>query len=102
MSLLRLVKCFLATAVTETNKQTYYSREGRIPVAARFSAPLQTDTGVHLDSCTTGTGSFPGVKRLGRGVDHQCQGCKGVGDKTLPLLCACTFTFDSYEDDITK
>jgi hypothetical protein len=30
---------------------------------ARFSAPVQT-------SCTMGTGSFPGVKRSGRGVDH--------------------------------
>jgi len=25
---------------------------------------------VHPASCTMDTGSFPGVKRLGRGVDH--------------------------------
>ena len=34
----------------------------RIPVEARFSAPLQTGPEAHLGSCTMGTGSFPGVK----------------------------------------
>jgi len=29
---------------------------------ARFSAPVQTGPGAHPDSCTVGTGSFPGVK----------------------------------------
>ena len=42
----------------------------RIPVEARFSAPVQTGPGIHADSSTMGAGSFPGVKRLGRGVDH--------------------------------
>ena len=42
----------------------------RIPVGARFSAPVQTSHGAHLTSYTRGTGSLPGVKRLGRGVDH--------------------------------
>jgi hypothetical protein len=32
---------------------------------ARFSAP-----GAHPASYTMGTGSFPGIKRLGSGVDH--------------------------------
>ena len=36
----------------------------------RFSAPVQTGPEVHPISFTTGTGSFPGVKRPGRGVDH--------------------------------
>ena len=36
-------------------------------VRARFSAPIQTGPGAHPASCTTGTGSFPGVKRPGRG-----------------------------------
>jgi hypothetical protein len=36
-------------------------------VGARFSAPIQTGLGAHLDSCTMETGSFPGVKS-GRGV----------------------------------
>ena len=37
---------------------------------ARFSAPVQTDPGVHPASYTMGTGYFPEVKRPGRGVDH--------------------------------
>jgi hypothetical protein len=39
-------------------------------VEARFSAPVQTGPGAHPASDTMGTGSFPGLKRLGRGVDH--------------------------------
>jgi len=35
---------------------------------ARFSAP--TGPGAHPASYTMGTGSLPGVKRPGRGVDH--------------------------------
>jgi hypothetical protein len=41
---------------------------GRIGV--RFSAPVQTGPGSHRASYTMGTGSFPGVKRPGLGVDH--------------------------------
>jgi hypothetical protein len=44
----------------------------RIPVKARFSAPVQTVPGAHPASYTVGTGSFAegggGVKRIGRGV----------------------------------
>ena len=39
----------------------------RIPVGARFSAPVQTGPGTHPASCTMGTVSFPGIKS-GRGV----------------------------------
>jgi hypothetical protein len=42
----------------------------RIPVGARFFAHVQTGPGAHPASCTMGTGSFPGVKRPGRGADH--------------------------------
>ena len=42
----------------------------RIPVGARFSAPVQTGAGTYPASCTMGTGSFPGIKRPGRGADH--------------------------------
>jgi len=34
----------------------------RIPVRARFSAPVQTSPVFHTASCTMSTGSFPGVK----------------------------------------
>jgi hypothetical protein len=43
----------------------------RIPVGARFSAPVRTCAGAHPSSYTMGTGSFPRVKRPGRGVDHR-------------------------------
>jgi hypothetical protein len=42
----------------------------RIPVGARYFANVQTGPEVHPGSCTMGTGSFPGVKRPGRGADH--------------------------------
>ena len=42
----------------------------RIPVGARFSAPVQTGPRAHPSSYTVGTGCFPGVKRPGRGADH--------------------------------
>jgi hypothetical protein len=42
----------------------------RIPVGARFFAQVQTGPEAHPASCTMGTGSFPGVKRPGRGADH--------------------------------
>jgi len=41
-----------------------------IPVEARFSALVQTGPGTHPASCTMGNGSFPGVRRPGRDVDH--------------------------------
>jgi hypothetical protein len=37
---------------------------------ARFFAYVQTGLGTHPASCTMGTGSFPGVKRPGRGAYH--------------------------------
>ena len=37
---------------------------------SRFSAPVQTGPEAHPACYTMGTGSFPGVKRPGRDVDH--------------------------------
>jgi hypothetical protein len=37
---------------------------------ARFSAPVQTNPDAHPASYSVGTGSFPGVKRPGRGIGH--------------------------------
>jgi len=42
-----------------------------MPVEAIFPAPVQTGSPTHPASYTMGTGSFPGVKRLGRGVANQ-------------------------------
>ena len=40
-------------------------------MGARFSAPIQTGPGALPASYTMGTGSFPGVKWPGRGVDYR-------------------------------
>jgi hypothetical protein len=37
---------------------------------ARFFAHVQTDPEAHPAFCTMGTGSFPGLKRPGRGADY--------------------------------
>jgi len=42
----------------------------RSPVGARFFSPVQTGFGAQPASYAMGTGSFPGVKRPGRVVDH--------------------------------
>ena len=48
--------------------RVYITTSGvRIPVGARFSAPVQTGPGAHPASCTMGTASFPGLKS-GRSV----------------------------------
>ena len=39
-------------------------------MGARFSVDFRTGPGAQPASCTMGTGSFPGVNRPGRGVDH--------------------------------
>ena len=43
----------------------------RIQVGSRFSAPVETGSEAYPASNTTDTGSFPGVKRPGRGVDYK-------------------------------
>jgi len=42
----------------------------RIPVGARFSESVRKYPGAHPASYAMGTGSFPGVRRPGRGIDH--------------------------------
>ena len=37
---------------------------------AKFCAPVHTGSEANPAPCTMGTGSVPGVKRPGRGVDH--------------------------------
>jgi hypothetical protein len=64
--------CFnLQLWVRELSRYSDWLRAGRsgdrIPVGARFSAPVQTRPGAHPASCTMGTGSSPGVES-GRGM----------------------------------
>ena len=42
----------------------------RMPMGARFSAPVQTGPRAQPASYTMGTGPFAGQKRQGRGFDH--------------------------------
>ena len=76
---------------------------GSNPGGARFSAPIQTGPGAHPASYTLGTGSFPGVKRPGRSVDHPPHLARGLKKEynytsTPPwAFVACsrvTFTFN--------
>jgi hypothetical protein len=57
-----------------TTRGLYSVRSGgsgdRIPVGARFSAPVQTRPGAQTASYTMRDGSFPGVERPGCGVNH--------------------------------
>ena len=53
---------------------------------ARFSLRVQTDPGAHPASYTIGTGSFPGVKRPGRGVDHPPPSCAEVKERVRLYL----------------
>jgi len=60
----------------------------RIPVGARFSAPVQTGPGAHPASCTMGTGSFSGVKN-GQGVtltSHSLLVQWSIKGRAIPLL----------------
>jgi hypothetical protein len=52
---------------------------------ARFFAHVQTGPGAHPASCTMGTGSFPGVKRPGRGADHPPPSSAEVRKEYPPL-----------------
>ena len=56
------------------SRYSYSLRAGRcgdrVLVGARFSAPVHTGSKAHPASYIMDTGSFPGVKRPGRGVDY--------------------------------
>jgi hypothetical protein len=64
------IKVFLTWA-GQLSRYSDWLRAGqsgdRIPVGARFSAPVQTSHGAQPASCTMGTGSFTGLES-GRGV----------------------------------
>jgi hypothetical protein len=72
---------------------------------ARFFAHVQTGPVAHPASCKVGTGSFPGVKRPGRGADHPLLLVRrSRKSRVIPLtpsgpsgLLQGTFTFSFYE-----
>jgi hypothetical protein len=55
---------------------------------ARFSTPVHTTPGPHLASYTTGTGSFPGVKRPWHGVDHPSPSSTEVEGRVELHICS--------------
>jgi len=76
-------------------------------VGARFPALVQSGPGAHPASYTMGTGSFPGIKRPWRGVNHPPPSSAEVKERVelyLPPLwafVACSrvnfiFTFEYY------
>jgi len=79
MSVLCIIPALLRRKSIPSGEPGYLSRYSdavragrsgdRIPMAARFSAPVQTGPGPHPPSYTMGTGSFPGVKQPKCGVD---------------------------------
>jgi hypothetical protein len=81
--------------------------EKKIPVGTRFFTHVQTGSGAYPASCTMGTGSFPGVKRPGRGADHPPLLVPRSGrSRAIPLfpsgpsgLLRGTFTFTFTKDD---
>jgi hypothetical protein len=68
-----VVLCYLWWASKESKLLLLLLSGDRIPVGARFFAPVQTGLGAHPASYTVGTGSLLGVKRPGRGFDHPPQ-----------------------------
>jgi hypothetical protein len=60
----------------------------RVQVRARFSAPVLTGPGAHPATYTMGTGSFPGVKRPGRGVNHPPLFSAEVKERVELYICS--------------
>jgi len=60
----------------------------RIPLGVRFSAPIQTCPEGHPASYTMGTGSFPPVRRPGRGVDHPPPSSAEVEGRVELYICS--------------
>jgi len=53
----------------------------RMPLGARFSAPVRTGPGDNRASYTMVAGSFPGIKRPGLGTNHPPPSSAGVKER---------------------
>jgi len=56
-------------------------------VVARLSPPVQADPETHPAFYPMGTGSFPEVKQLGRGVDHSPPFITVIKERVELYLC---------------
>jgi hypothetical protein len=63
-----------------------YGNWDRIPVGARFSAPVQTGPGSYPTSYVMGTGSSPELNRPLCGVDHPPPSSADVKERVWPCL----------------
>jgi hypothetical protein len=61
---------FICTSVGQDSAVGIATRYRLDGPGMRFSAPVQTGPGAHPASYTVGTGSFPVVNWLGRGIDY--------------------------------
>ena len=74
--------------------------EDRIPMGARFSAPALPSGPPSL--CTMGTGSFPGLKRPWRGVDHPPRSSAEVKERIELYIYSPLWAFMAgYREDFT-
>ena len=67
-----------------SSRATRYGLDGpgiESRLGARFSAPVQTGPGAHPASYIVSNGSFPRLKRPGRGVDHPSPSSSEVKDR---------------------
>jgi hypothetical protein len=71
LKILTDIMIVIAKGMFHIKNSLWTGRSGdRILGLARFSAPVQTRRGTHPASYTMGTGSFPGVKLPGCGLNH--------------------------------
>jgi hypothetical protein len=92
MQILFLLSITLTYGPEYLIRYSYLLRAGRsgdrIPVAPRFSAPVQTRPGAHQASYTMGTGSLPGVKLSRRGVNHSPPSNTAVEERVELYICS--------------
>jgi len=67
----------LATFIAEINKQSYYL----VALGSNLDANTRPDPEPHPELYTMGTGSFPVVKRPGRGPEHQPRSSPDVKER---------------------
>jgi len=60
----------------------------RIPVGARFNAPIENGPGAHPAAYAMCTGSFPGVKRPGRDIELLASSSAKVKERVELYLCS--------------
>jgi hypothetical protein len=95
----RLVRTSSAT-IHKTQNVTVKSSTVALHIKEVFSAADQTGPEAHPASCTMGTGSFPGVKRPGRGVDHPPPSSAEVKERLVLYLYSLAFVA-CYRENFT-